>query len=414
MRKTHRFILNAISLAGVFILIFVLIRPCSAKSAVQIPELLQPWVEWVLHGKTEQLECIPYYNDAGRYECAWPSELSITLTDQGGTFKQSWLIHHETWVPLPGNSTQWPQKVLVDGEPGIILEKNNIPGVFLKTGIHTTTGSFSWPGLPENLQVPQESALVSLTVNNKKVAFPNLDTAGRLWLKSVQTQEKIEDRLKIESFRLITDSIPSQVLLYFTLDVSGSAREITLGPLFTSDNFTPLSIKSALPAKLEQDGRLKMQVRPGQYHVRLNLRYSGPLQSLVFDPRNDGLWPAQEIWSFNAQPDLRLVEINGVPSIDPVRTSMPSDWHAYPAYRILPGESMQFTQIKRGDPQPAPDQLTLDRSLWLKFDGTGYTIQDTIKGQKNTNWRLEIDPSIALGRVGVDGVEQLITPTERI
>ncbi len=409
MKKTHRFFCNTASLVGVFIFVFVLILPCSAKNALYVPEQLQPWVEWVMHDKKEQLECIPYYNDTGRYQCAWPSQLSVTLTDQGGAFKQSWLIHHETWVPLPGNSTQWPQEVQVNGEPRIILQKNNIPGVFLQTGMHTTTGAFTWPELPENLQIPQESALVSLTVNNKKVAFPNLDTSGRLWLKSVQTEEKIEDRLKIESFRLITDSIPCQILLYFTLDVSGSAREITLGPLYALENFTPLSIKSPLPAKLEQDGKLKMQVRPGQYHISLNLRYSGPIQSLVFDPPDDGFWPRQEIWSFNAQPDLRLVEINGVPSIDPVLTSLPKGWHAYPAYRILPGESMQFTQIKRGDPQPAPDQLTLDRSLWLKFDGTGYTIQDTIKGQKNTNWRLEIDPSIALGRVNVDGVEQLIT-----
>ncbi len=396
-------------LAGVFFFVIVLIHPCSAKEALDVPELLQPWVEWVLHGKTEELECIPHYNNAGRYECAWPSKLSVTLTDQGGRFTQSWLIHHETWVPLPGSSTQWPQRVQVNGAVSTLVEKNNIPGIFLQKGIHGITGTFSWSGLPEKLQVPQESALVSLTVNNKEIAFPNLDAAGRLWLKSIPTEEKIEDRLKIEGFRLITDSIPCQVLVYFTLEVSGSAREVTLGPLYPSEKFTPLSMESPLPAKLEQDGRLKMQVRPGQYHVRLNLRYSGPMQSLVFDPLDDGLWPRQEIWSFKAQPDLRLVEISGVPSIDPVQTAMPPEWHAFPAYRILPGESMQFTQIKRGDPHPAPDQLTLDRSLWLRFDGTGYTIQDTIKGQKNTHWRLEIDPSIVLGRVAVDGVEQLIT-----
>jgi len=407
VKKRDRFIRNVIGLAGVFL--FVLILPCSAKNAPHVPELLQPWVEWVLHDKKEQLECVPHYNDAGSYECAWPSELSVILTDQGGTFKQSWLIHHETWVPLPGSSNQWPRGVEVDGAPGIILQKNNIPGVLLQTGTHVITGAFLWPLLPENLQIPQESALVFLTVNNKKIAFPNLDSSGRLWLKSVETEEKIENRLKIESFRLITDSIPCQVLLYFTLDVSGSAREIVLGPLYSSEDFTPLSIKSPLPAKLEQDGKLKMQVRPGQYQISLNLRYSGPMEKLVSDSPDDGFWPRQEIWSFNAQPDLRLVEINGVPSIDPVQTSMPGEWHAYPAYRILPGESMQFKEIKRGDVQPAPDQLTLDRTLWLKFDGKGYTIQDTIKGQKNTNWRLEIDPSMALGRVDVDGVEQLIT-----
>ena len=85
-----------------------------------------------------------------------------------------------------------------------------------------------------------------------------MDAQGRLWIKGTQAPEVIENRLKIERFRLITDSIPCEVLLYFTLDVSGSAREITLGPLYTPEKFTPLSLDSPLPARFEQDGRMRM------------------------------------------------------------------------------------------------------------------------------------------------------------
>ena len=228
-------------------------------------------------------------------------------------------------------------------------------------------------------------------------------------MKRAQQEEKIENRLKIESFRRIDDSIPAQVLLYFTLDASGSARELTLGPLYPPEKFTPMSLESPLPARLDQDARMRVRLRPGRYSVRLTLRHAGPLQELSFLPPDDGFWPRQEIWSFRPKPELRLVEIGGVPSIDPLQTSVPNDWKTYPAYRLLPGETMRLKQIKRGDPEPAPDQLTLDRSLWLRFDGSGYTIQDQIKGQKNTHWRLEIDPAVTLGRVAVDGSERLIT-----
>ena len=139
-----------------------------------------------------------------------------------------------------------------------------------------------------------------------------------------------------------------------------------------------------------------VQVRPGRYKLSLSLRHTGPLHELSLGLPDNGFWPQQEIWSFRAQPDLRLVEIDGVPSIDPLQTSMPKNWHKYPAYRLLPGETMRVKEIKRGDPQPAPDQLTLNRNLWLRFDGSGYTIQDNIKGTKNTNWRLEIDPALTL------------------
>ncbi len=405
--KRLKYNLNPLFISLIFI--FSISHPGYADKTRSIPEQLKPWVDWVLHGKQEQVSCVPEYNDADIYHCSWPSTLDVRLTRTGGEFSQSWLIHYQTWVPLPGNYRHWPRDVEVDGKKKIIVEKDGRPHIQLVPGEHAITGRFKWSGLPENLQIPPQSGLVSLTVDNEKIRFPNLDAAGRLWLKKLQEEEKIENRLKIESFRLIEDSIPARVLLYISLDVAGSARQITLGPLYSPEKFTPMSLNSTLSVRLEQDGRMRLQVRPGQYIVRLTLRHDGPLNKLMFRPPEKGKWPGQEIWSFKAHPDLRLVEINGAPSIDPLQTTVPGEWHNFPAYRLLPGEFLQFKEIKRGDPHPAPDQLTLDRTLWLRFDGTGYTIQDKITGVKNTHWRLEINPDVALGRVAVDGKEQVIT-----
>jgi len=409
MRTTNCLFFTIYRLLLVFIFIFVLIKPCDAKKGVYIPELLQPWVGWVLYDKEEQMACIPEYNNAAIYHCNWPSEIKISLNDSGGEFKQSWFTHVETWVALPGSIHQWPRDIQVDGREQIIIQKENTPGVSLSPGDHTITGRFTWLSLPENLQIPDSTAMVSLIVNNEAVVFPEIDGSGRLWLKKLPVEERIENRLKIESFRLIEDSIPSQVLLYFTLDVAGSARETRLGPLYAPNRFTPLSLTSLLPARIEPDGQMLIQLRPGQYSVSLTLRHTGPLHEILFPPSGNGIWPRQEIWSFRANPDLRLVEVDGVPSIDPLQTAMPNDWHKYPAYRLQKGNALRFNEIKRGDPQPAPDQLTLNRNLWLRFDGSGYTIQDTINGKKNTHWRLEMDPVINLGRVAVDGIEQFIT-----
>ena len=59
---------------SLLVLIFVLafLQPCYAKKALHIPELLQPWVDWVLHDNEEQLACIPQYNDANVLQCDWP------------------------------------------------------------------------------------------------------------------------------------------------------------------------------------------------------------------------------------------------------------------------------------------------------------------------------------------------------
>lgn len=410
MMRTRKRFLDILS-SGLLALVFILccMQPADAKQAPYVPEVLQPWVDWVLHGRETQMTCVPQYNDADAYQCAWPSELDLDLSDRGGEFRQSWLVHRESWVALPGSTGHWPLDVQVDMEARVLLEKDGAPVVHLQPGVHQITGRFSWTRLPEHLQVPAGSALVSLNVNHEKMPFPNLDASGRLWLKHAESEEKIENRLQIESFRLIDDAIPAQVLLCVTLDVAGAARELTVGPLYPPERFTPLSLESPLPARLDQDARMVVRLRPGQYSMRLMLRHLGPLQDIVFHPPDDGVWPRQEIWSFRARPELRLVEIEGVPSIDPIQTSVPREWQQYPTYRLLPGETMRFKEIKRGDPDPAPDQLTLNRSIWLRFDGSGYTLQDQINGTKNTRWRLEIDPAITLGRVAVDGSERLIT-----
>jgi hypothetical protein len=387
-------------------------RPCSAGQDIAVPPLLEPWVEWVLHDKQQLLSCISNYNDYGTRVCSWPSELEMNLDETGGRFRQSWLVHHQSWVSLPGNNSHWPQDVFVDGNPAIILNRDGVPQLRLEPGSHTIKGNFSWTRLPENLQIPPASALVILTVADEKIPFPELDAHGLLWLRGAAAKEKTENRLKIESFRHIDDSIPAVVTLYFTLDVAGAAREINLGLLYEAGTFIPLSLQSSLPAKLEEDGKMVVQVRPGQYTIRLRLRHDGPLREISFVPPAHDFWPQQEIWSFQSRPDLRLVEISGAVPIDPLQASVPAAWQELPAYRLLPGEVMAFTEIKRGDPHPAPDQLSLKRKLWLRFDGSGYTIQDHISGWKNSGWRLDIDPAITLGRVAVDGEEQFITRAE--
>lgn len=383
-----------------------------ARASVYVPDALAPWKEWVLHGKETQLSCIPLYNNAGQVLCAWPGQLSLNLTDSGGTFEQSWQVYVQTRVDLPGTGRNWPMQVLVDGRPAVVLDRDDTPGLMLSPGRHTISGKFHWRTMPENLNIPASTGLVSLSVNNQIVTFPDLDNKGRLWLKHRTREKRVEDRLKIECFRLIEDDIPARMSIDLTLEVSGQARQMVLGPVFQSDTFIPVSFKSPLPARLESDGRITIQVRPGRYKLELNLRHTGPLEIVRFIRPDQAFWPDKEIWSFSARTDLRRVQISGAQSIDPKQTAMPAGWQSFPAYLMAPAGTLVFKQIKRGDPEPAPDQLSLNRTLWLRFDGAGYFIQDKITGKKNTNWRLELNPDIHPGQVLVDGQEQLITQRE--
>ena len=386
---------------------------CPAGQAPVIPDQLKPWTDWALHGHEEERFCIPAHGDAATLQCDWPSVLTLTVTASGAPFSQQWLVQQERWLRLPGDTEHWPEEVRVDDGPALVIGRNGTPQLRLAQGRHTITGRFSWDRIPEFLSIPGHTGIVRAEVNGKPLEFPNLDDGGRLWLQAVtREEEKIENRLRVQSFRLLEDRIPFKETLHLLLDVSGSAREIVLGPVLAPEGAVPVALDSQLPARLEPDGRLRVQVRPGQWTLDLVTRRSGTVTALPFTRPGDGFWPEEEIWAFASQPNLRVVEIEGVPTIDPLQTSLPAQWRNYPAFRLTDGETMRFNESKRGDPVPAPDQLTLQRDIWLHFDGSGYTVQDTITGSKNTDWRLEMNPPTVLGRVAVDGMEQFITKRE--
>ena len=53
-----------------------------------------------------------------------------------------------------------------------------------------------------------------------------------------------------------------------------AVREELFGPILP-DGFMPTGLQSQLPAKLEADGNLRLQVRPGRWVVYLTARGAG-------------------------------------------------------------------------------------------------------------------------------------------
>lgn len=396
---------------------FFLMRLTSADAVPlapqDIPEPLRPWVKWVLQDHKEY-DCPFIYNNNDQKQCLWPSRLELKLDARGGSFSQQWLVAAEEWIAVPGDAEHWPQDVKLNNQPALVTDRSGVPSLWVQPGTYTITGTFVWDSLPQALQVPQNVGLVALTLENRVIDFPQLDGSGKVWLKQgAVEQEHVEDRLELKVYRRLTDEIPVMVTVRLDLQVAGKQREVLLGPAITSD-YIPMSLNSPLPARLEPNGQLRVQVRTGNWTLILIARYTGTNVSVIPLPAvSGGSWPQEEIWVFEARPHLRQVEIEGVPAIDPQQTTLPDDWRAFPAYRLQAGDTLKVVEKKRGDPDPAPDQLTLERQWWLDFDGRGYTIQDQIGGVMTRGWRLDLNPPGVLGRVAVDGQEQFITKSDQ-
>ena len=373
------------------------------------PDDLQQWIPWVLYEQEEKMCTLDTGNSSKRV-CTWPSSLKLDVQQDGAHFTQVWFVETRSLVALPGNSPFWPKKVKSNGKTITLSKDQRHPAVWLDPGKHTITGSFSWDILPENLLIPPATGLVHLTLSGKRIKNLQLDEQGRLWFRQKErSTTATEESLTVQVFRKIEDGVPLIQHLLIRLTVSGSPRQVTLG-LENQGTFIPLALQSQLPARLDNKGRLQLQVRPGQWQIQLKLRNSA-LRSPETLGRGyiDGPWPSEEIWVFASDPKLRQIEIKDVMPVDPSRTSLPEAWKRFPAYLVKGDSEMKFLEKSRGNPNPVPNRLKLKREIWLDEQGTGLTVHDKLTGTMTSGWRLNVDPSQNLGKVDVEGHSRLIT-----
>ncbi|MEZ5659943.1 MAG: hypothetical protein R3E83_15825 [Burkholderiaceae bacterium] len=406
----RRFDLARFSLT-VCLAVLCVAAPAAPLSRVDVPEPLRPWVDWVLSARPEAVCAVRYDND--EHQCAWPGPLELHASAERLDFALTVDVAAPLRLALPGGRGQWPSRVTVDERPAELVELDASPTVALSAGRHRIAGSIDWASMPDALMIPPSVGMVDLSIDGVPVPAPRW-RENRLWLRervAAQARKAMpEDRLTLTVARLISDGHPTQLLTELTVGVSGSARETVLGrPV--PDGFQALKIDSPLPTRLEPDGSLRVQVRPGEWTIRVQARRIGSLDALSMVAQAQP-WPADEIWVFQASPAHRLVRVQGVEQIDPRRSHAPAGWQQWPTYRMTAGQTLRLETQRRGNPDPDPDQLRLQRTFWLDFDGAGYTISDRIDGQLKRTWRLSIAPGVQLGRVALDGQPQFITEAD--
>lgn len=388
------------------------LMPRLAAADFSVPSPLAPWQEWSLRNHSD-IQCPFLYSTFERRQCQWPGTLQLRVTEGGLQFEQQWQLFAKGLVSLPGGDRYWPESVLVNGVEGLVFERGETPVLRLAKGSHHIVGFIPWQRIPESVLLPPNIALIQLTINGAVINRPNVDDDGRLWFASeISTTAKVEaqaeDKLTVRVYRKLTDDIPFVIETRVDLEVSGKSREVTLGKLLF-DQFTPRLLNSPLPARVDQGGRLRIQLRPGQWQVRLQAHQNVPVAKVFLETSDEGFWPEEEVWVFEARPALRQVRVEGADSIDPAQTALPEAWRQWPAYHVRQGQALNLVELRRGDPQPSPNQLNVERDLWLDFDGAGITLQDRIRGSMSRGWRVNVDPRLQLGSLSLNGDPQVIT-----
>ncbi len=367
-----------------------------------VPAVLAPWIPWVLEG-TGEAKCVT----TGEVKsCVFLTSLSLTADATGATFTLTGSADAKARMRLPGSSEHWPLDVLVDGRPAVVLEPDAVPQVHVPPGTHVVQGRLRWNGVPDSIQIPPQVAVVQLNVSGRRVERPRREASGLLWLAAEQRAQSEAERLELSVQRRIDDGIPLKITTRIQVSAAGNAREVVL-PRVLVEGTRPIELTAELPAQLSPDGGLRMQVQAGTYRIEVVAISERDLPKLSA-PSHEPPWPSRETWVFAADDVLRHVELSGGSPVDVSRTDLASDWHGLPAFVVTPGTALTLTTRRRGEPEPAPNELSLTRRLMLDLDGRGYTVEDSFSGTMHRDFRIDLAAG-ALGHVKVHGRDELIT-----
>ena len=393
-------------------LLLLLLAATAARAETAVPAPLEPWREWVMHEQAFRDCPLVAGSDAAEssdYLCVWPGLLELAADARGVDIAQSWSIDETSgsWVPLPGDAAYWPQQVQVDGKAAIVVDRNG-PYVRLAPGRHEVRARIPWSERPQSLRVAPGVGLVSLRIDGRAITPVQRD-GDQLTLGRAERAEPQADSLQLRVHRRLIDGVPAMLTTRIRIAASGQAREELVGPVLP-EGFAPLSLTSQWPARLEADGRLRVQVSPGVDDVTIEARASAPLSTVTARVPPDP-WPQQEIWSYEATPRLRVSVASGGVQVDPRQAEVPGDagWDALPAFALGDGDALTFEQRSRGLDPSAQNRLHLQREMWLDFDGSGWFARDRVSGEMLQGWRFDAAPPFVLERASAAGDPLLVT-----
>ena len=394
----------------IFYMLFTLTNTLFALEKEDIPSALKEWEAWVLDD-VKDLEC-PLHYQSNKRICSWPSIMSVELIDKRLDFNITWkLFKDNSKITLPGDRDNWAFDVKVDGKKAIVLDEGKHATLILDKGLHLISGTFEWKNSPKYLQLPQNIALVNLYKNGQKISQTRVDKNARLWFDDEGENSVQKGSVVVSIYRKVIDEHPMKMRTYLYLRVSGKARSVVLDGVMV-DEFLPLSVHSKLDAAITNDRKLQLEVKAGEWIVQIDSYNPKPVLKLQ-KPKSSFKYANEEVWVFKSKPKYRTLKIEGAQAIDPSQTNLPASWKKLPAYLMQDKTEMSLKELYQNEQNYQRNKLSLNRQIWLDFDGEGYTFLDNIAAKIEQIQRLETTTLLDLGSASVNGKPELITTLKK-
>jgi hypothetical protein len=379
----------------------------ASLQAAANPASLARWEAWLLE-KHPDSGCPWVFSGTPGRACIWPGRLTLNVQSQGLAFNyEVEVFQDDALVPLPGGPGLWPLNVTVNATRAAVLDHAGQPQALLARGKHRISGQFRWQRRPAGLPVPDAIALISVTEGGQPAPAERRGKQVLLNHDRATAAVKESNSLDVEVFRKLTDGVPMTLETRVVMTVSGDPREVQAGQLAWPGTAL-MRIDSPLPARVENNGDLRVQLTAGRHTITTLSRFLRPAEQLAAT-QHGAPWPVVEYLSFAADSNLRQVKLSGAPGIDTSQAPIPEDWKDLPAWRLSPGDALHLTTEYRGDQSSASNSLAVNRNLWLDFDGAALTGVERVTGAMRRDWRLNAQTDTQLGSASVSGLPVLVT-----
>ncbi|HAN69762.1 MAG TPA: hypothetical protein DD808_09800, partial [Halieaceae bacterium] len=228
------------------------------------PAALRSWDDWVLE-KHPDHTCPWVVAKNSERVCIWPGQLALDLRADGMSFNyQVEVFRDDALVPLPGGAGNWPLRVTVNGSRAAVLDRAGTPHALLSRGKHEIGGQFRWQRRPASLPLPESIALLKVTEAGQPANTERRGAQLILGRDSAVAPVKQSNSLQVEVFRKLADGVPMTLETRVVMTVSGEPREVQLGQL-AWPNTALMGIDSPLPARIEDNGDLRIQLSAGRH-----------------------------------------------------------------------------------------------------------------------------------------------------
>lgn len=376
----------------------------------KIPPSLLEWKDWVLDD-VKDIDC-PIDYRSGVTQCSWYNKIVFNVDESRLDFNMSLTLYQNaSVVTLPHTHLGWIDNIEINGKSVEVLQRGDRAIVILDKGKYNIKGSIPKASGIKYIEIPTSVALVELYKNGTKIPSVKIDNQSRLWLEQSGESSIKKGSLSVSIYRKVIDSHPMKMQTYLDFRVSGKIRSVVLDGVVL-EGFLPTEIDTRLNATITDDNKLKVELKAGEWSATISSYAPNNLTALK-KPKSKFIYANDEIWTLQSNPTYRTIKIEGVTSIDSSQTTLPSMWKSLPAYLIDEKSIFTIKELYKSATQQQKNRFTLNREMWLDFDGDGYTISDNINAKISQIRRLESSNILDLASVSINGKPTLITSIDK-